>query len=455
MSANPHSTVMTLHADFAAGRLTPTELHEALLADIAERNPTLNAYVRIDEARGRAAARASTDRYKRGAPIGSLDGIPVGIKDNIAVAGLARPGAIAAYQDYVAPADAPVVDKLRKAGAVVVGMLNMDEGAFGSTTESPHYGRCYNPLRPHHTPGGSSGGSAAAVTSGLCTVALGTDTLGSVRIPASYCGIVGFKPSHGAIDTDGVLELSPTLDHVGVLARTVADAALAFQAIADRPLGWKSVAEPRTDFGNSLTLGILDPGDAAAPEVTRGFKTIVALLEKSNIELVTIGGSGFDPGRARRDGLLITEAEAALVHEAALKESPEGFSPLFRDAMAYAQRQPALRIAKAYKAMEDARRWLAKQFARCHAILSPTTPHKAIPFNSHGAPNAARFTSFANLAGVPALALPIADGDALPMSVQLVAPFGKDDGLLALGERIAGCCPPPRWSTSDGKFLVA
>jgi aspartyl-tRNA(Asn)/glutamyl-tRNA(Gln) amidotransferase subunit A len=441
MSVDPYRSATALHADYVAGRSTPSDVNEALLTRIADRNPRLNAYVRVDEPGSRAAARASTERYQRGAHLGPLDGVPIAIKDNIAVAGLPRPGAIAAYETHIAPADAPVVSKLRKAGAVVTGMTNMDEGAFGSTTESPLYGRCHNPLKLDHTPGGSSGGSAAAVASGLCAVALGTDTLGSVRIPASYCGVVGFKPSHGAIDVEGVLALSPTLDHIGVLARTVSDATLAFNAIADRELGWEIVAEAKRD--NGLTLGVLDASDAAAPDVARNFKTILASLERAGINLVTIERDGYDLGHARKAGLLVTEVEAALVHEAALKENPEGFSSLFRDAMAYGQRQPALRIAKAYEAMEDARRWLAKQFTRCHAILSPTTPHKALPFDGDARPNAAHITSFANLAGVPALALPVADGDALPMSVQLVAPFGKDDWLLALSERIANLLPAP------------
>ncbi len=443
MSANPYASAAELHADYAARRLTPSDANAALLARIAERNPGLNAYVRVDEEGSRAAARASTERYRRGAHLGALDGVPVAIKDNIAVAGLARPGAVAAYEDDIAPADAPIVDRLRKAGAVVTGMTNMDEGAFGSTTESPLYGRCRNPLRRDHTPGGSSGGSAAAVAAGLCAIALGTDTLGSVRIPASYCGIVGFKPSHGAIDVDGVLALSPTLDHVGVLARTVRDATSAFHALADRALAWKNVARASSAFDNGLTLGVLDVSDAAAPDVTRGFETITTLLEKAGIKLVTIERDAFDLGQARKAGLLITEAEAALTHDAALKEQPQGFSPLFRDAMAYARRQPALRVAKAYEAMEDARRWAARQFARCHAILSPTTPHKAFRFDGGAPPNAAHVTSFANLAGIPALALPVADGDALPLSIQLAAPFGQDDWLLALGEHLAGLLPAP------------
>ncbi len=443
MSIHEHHTVHALRAEYAACRLTPSQVNEALLARIADRNPSLNAYVRVDDVGSRAAAHISTERYQRGVPLSPLDGVPVAVKDNVAISGLARPGAVVAYEKQIAPADATVVSKLRAAGAVVTGMLNMDEGAFGTTTESPLYGRCHNPLRLDHTPGGSSGGSAAAVAAGLCVASLGTDTLGSVRIPASYCGIVGFKPSHGAVDVGGVLALAPTLDHVGVLARTVQDTALVFRAIADRDLGWKENRDAGPDVESGLILGVLDVNDAASEDVRSSFKDIAARLAKAGIKLVEIERNGFDLGQLRKAGLLIAEAEAALVHEAALATNPEGFSARFHDAMAYARGQSALRMAKAYSAMEDARRWLAAQFARCHAILSPTTPQKTFPFSGGAKPNQADITSFANLAGVPALALPVADGSALPMSIQLVAPFGRDDWLLALGERLATLLPAP------------
>jgi aspartyl-tRNA(Asn)/glutamyl-tRNA(Gln) amidotransferase subunit A len=435
-------TVEELHGAYLAGRLTPVEVNDKSLARIAAHNPRLNAYVRVDEAGTRIAARSSTDRYERGVPLSQLDGVPVGVKDNIAISGLARPGAIAAYKSSIASADAAVVSRLRAAGAVVTGMLNMDEGAFGTTNESPLYGRCYNPLRAGFTPGGSSGGSASAVASGLCAASLGTDTLGSVRIPASHCGLVGFKPSHGAVDVDGVMALSPTLDHVGVLARTVRDVAIVFGAIADRGLGWESKGTSGLGAEGEVILGILDTDDIVAADVAASFRKVVDALEKAGIRFVSIDRTGVDLGQWRKAGLLIAEAEAALVHEEALATDPEGFSPSFRAAMAYARRQSALRMSKAYGAMEDVRRWLAKGFARCHAILSPTTPQKAFSFGIGAQPNHADITSFANLAGVPALALPVADGSDLPMSIQLVGPFGSDDRLLALAERAATLLPP-------------
>jgi len=441
MNRQRYPTVEELHGDYLASRLTPVEVTELTLARVGERNPRLNAYVRVNESGSRIAARSSADRYERRVPLGQLDGVPVAVKDNIAISGLARPGAVAAYKDRVASVDASVVRRLRAAGAVITGMLNMDEGAFGTTTESQLYGRCQNPLRPDFTPGGSSGGSAAAVASGLCAASLGTDTLGSVRVPASYCGVVGFKPSHGAVDVDGVMALSSTLDHVGVLARTVRDAAIVFEAISDRKLGWDDRGASGPDLQNGLILGLLDTEDTVAADVSTSFGNIVAALERAGVQLVAVDRTGIDLSQWRKAGLLIAEAEAALVHEDALATNPEGFSSLFRDAMAYARRQSVLRMSRAYGAMEDARRWLAKEFARCHAILSPTTPQKAFAFGVGTQPNQADITSFANLAGVPALALPIADGSDLPMSIQLVGPFGSDSWLLSLGERIANLLP--------------
>jgi aspartyl-tRNA(Asn)/glutamyl-tRNA(Gln) amidotransferase subunit A len=434
MNPQRYPTAEQLHGEYLAGRLTPAAVNEANLASIAQHNPRLNAYVRVDESGSRAAAQDSTDRYGQGAPLGPLDGVTVAVKDNIAVAGLVRPGATVAYKDWHASADAPVVGKLRAAGAIVTGMLNMDEGAFGTTTDNQLYGRCQNPLRHGFTPGGSSGGSGSAVASGLCAVALGTDTLGSVRIPASYCGVVGFKPSHGAINVEGVMALSRTLDHVGILTRTVRDAAIVFDAIADHRLGWQGGDAETGAPDDGLIVGILDTEDLVCADIHASFRNVLNTLEKNGIQSVAIDRADVDINRWRKAGLLIAEAEAAFVHEAALAQNPEGFSASFRQAMAYGCSQSVPRIIKAYETMEDVRQWLAKVFARCHVILSPTTPQKAFSFDIGIQANQSSITSFANLAGVPALALPVDDGTDLPMSIQIVGPFGHDHRLLDIGK---------------------
>ncbi|MGB8436452.1 MAG: amidase, partial [Burkholderiales bacterium] len=211
-------------AAFQARRVRGTSCAQDLVAsrlrDIEAMNPRLNAFVCIDAAGAQAAARSSDERWHRGASWGPLDGIPLAVKDNIDVAGLPAAAGIGAFKARIAQRDATCIARLRERGAVFLGKTLMDEAALGALGDNSVFGRCHNPRALDHTAGGSSSGSAAAVAAGLCIAALGTDTLGSVRIPASYCGIVGFVPSTGRVDSTGVLPLAPSLDRIGVLART-------------------------------------------------------------------------------------------------------------------------------------------------------------------------------------------------------------------------------------------
>jgi aspartyl-tRNA(Asn)/glutamyl-tRNA(Gln) amidotransferase subunit A len=192
----------------------------------------LNCFITLCPDTALAEARAADARSAMGKRLGPLDGIPVGLKDNIDVAGVPTTNGFGGGPLRIPGEDAAVTRHLRDAGVVILGKLAMHEGALGATTDNPHHGRTHNPFRYSHSPGGSSGGSGAAVAAGLCCAALGTDTGGSVRIPASWCGVVGLKPSYGLISTRGVVPLSHRLDHVGPLTRTVADAALLMDTLA-------------------------------------------------------------------------------------------------------------------------------------------------------------------------------------------------------------------------------
>ena len=188
------------------------------------RGRALNAFIHVAGDFASEQARESDRRRAPGNPRSSLDGVPIAIKDNIDVVGLPTTNGLATR--WMPSADAPVIRRFRDAGMVILGKLNMHEGALGATTDNRHYGRCVHPALPGFTPGGSSGGSAAAVAAGLCPVALGTDTMGSVRIPAAYCGIVGFKPSQTYWPVIGVMPLAFGLDTIGPLARSVEDIAV-------------------------------------------------------------------------------------------------------------------------------------------------------------------------------------------------------------------------------------
>src|SRR5262249_46782901 len=224
-------SVRNLSVGFARGEPNPVDTAEALLSCIANDDPELRCFITVDREGALRAAAASRDRHAARRALGPLDGIPVAVKDNIDMAGLPRTAGTEAFRPRIPRPEPPVVERLKRAGAVILGKLNMHEAAFGGTTDNPVFGRCMNPLLPGHTPGGSSGGSGAAVAAGFCTAALGTDTMGSVRLPAAYCGIWGFKPTRGEIQTKGVVPLSVTLDTVGPLARTAADLGIFAEAL--------------------------------------------------------------------------------------------------------------------------------------------------------------------------------------------------------------------------------
>src|SRR4051794_6197510 len=226
-------SIAELSAALTARELDATALVRHVLDRIDGAGSALNAFVTVLRDPALREAEAAATRAAAGRRRSALDGIPIAIKDNIDLAGVPTGNGFGGAQPWRVPeADAEVVRRLREAGAIVVGKLGMHEGALGATNDNPHTGRVFNPHHVGFTPGGSSGGSGAAVGAGLCCAALGTDTGGSVRIPAAYCGVVGFKGSFGLASTRGVVPLSYRLDHIGPLTRTVGDAALMIRAMA-------------------------------------------------------------------------------------------------------------------------------------------------------------------------------------------------------------------------------
>jgi aspartyl-tRNA(Asn)/glutamyl-tRNA(Gln) amidotransferase subunit A len=240
-----------------AKRVSPTELVEAYLARIERLNPRLNAYVTVTAERARADARRATDEVARGALRGPLHGIPIGLKDLVDTAGIRTTYGSKVHADHVPTRDATVVTKLADAGAVLLGKTNTHEYAFGVTTDNPHHGTTRNPWNPSRIPGGSSGGSGAAVGGRLACAAIGTDTGGSIRIPAAVCGVVGLKPTFGRVSKAGVFPMAYQFDHVGPIARTVEDAALFLAAIAGYdPADATTVATPADDYRARLRDGV-------------------------------------------------------------------------------------------------------------------------------------------------------------------------------------------------------
>jgi aspartyl-tRNA(Asn)/glutamyl-tRNA(Gln) amidotransferase subunit A len=264
-------TLDSLGSALRAGTLTAAELVEHTLESIHRINPILNAFVGIDASGARAAAAEADADLRRGIDAGPLHGIPVAVKDIIDIAGQATSAGSALNTGRIADTDAPCVQDLRAAGAIIIGKTVLHEFAYGATGDKSTHGASRNPHDPDRISGGSSGGSAVAVAAGLVPVALGTDTAGSVRVPAALCGIVGFKPQFDAIGTDGVHPLAPSLDHVGLFTRTAGDLRTAYEALAGiSDATGNSAAKPTVGWVDTRCFGPVDPRITTAARAALG-----------------------------------------------------------------------------------------------------------------------------------------------------------------------------------------
>jgi aspartyl-tRNA(Asn)/glutamyl-tRNA(Gln) amidotransferase subunit A len=420
-----------LYADRA---VTPVEACEAYLSRIDRLDGALGAYVTVDREGALAAAHESAERWRRGAALSLLDGQPIAVKANLAVRGLPWHAGIGAYRDRIAEEDAAAVARLREGGAVILGLLNMSEGAFGGAMDNPWFVKTHNPWAHNHIPGSSSGGSAAAVAAGLCAGALGTDSLGSVRMPSSLCGVFGHKPTLGLIPTEGLVTLSWTLDHVGVHGRSADDCA--------RLLGGASGAEAdlAEEIAKPADLETLYETPVAAlrwsgvevePEVMAAYEATLKAAAEAGLEVEPLALEGYDFAD-RSDQFLICAAEAMVEHAEALKAHPEGFSPGFMGRLNLGRDKTAADLARAYRELAEAAEAVRAQLSPFGAILMPTTPIAARPFEAEN-PVMTQFTGLANVLGLPATAFPVGlDSRGLPLSAQALA--WEDDTALGLAK---------------------
>lgn len=461
--------VAELAAAIAAKELSPVEVVDAHLARIEAENPALNAYVTVAADAARREAEALADELVRSGPRGPLHGIPFAVKDLQDTAGLRTTYGSSFFASHVPGADAESVARLRAAGAIVLGKANTHEFACGVTTTNPHHGTTRNPWRRDRVPGGSSGGSAAAVAAGLAPFATGTDTGGSIRMPAAVCGCVGIKPSFGRVSTRGTYPMAASLDHVGPIARSARDCALALNAMAafDARDPW-SRRFPDEDFTRLLGASLrgrrigLDPDfapTALQASVQQNLERALTALRSLGVEVVELDlPAAADVLTA---GFTLIAGEVQDVHGERFAANPAGYGEDLRVLLRGGAGLPGATVARALHRREELARAFELAFHSVDALIGPTLAIQAPPIGAEqvsiGGVDVdvtvamASWTVVHNVSRLPTVAVPSGLGDeGLPTSVQISTAPGEEALALALADALETALWPPseRWPST-------
>lgn len=419
-------------------KISPVDLTTACLDRIERLNPVLNAFITVTHDAAMAQARVAEDEIQRGKWRGPLHGIPVGLKDLIDTAAVRTTCGSALFADRVPTEDAFVVQRLKRAGAVLLGKQNLQEFAYGGTSASSHYGAVHNPWNPKHISGGSSGGSAAAVAAGMCFGAIGSDTGGSIREPAAFCGIVGLKPTYGRVSTRGVFPLSWSLDHVGPICRRVRDAALMLEAIAGYDaldatcVDWPT--EEYAQYTNALSsktdfrIGLVRRPffEALDRDIELAMNEAIEVIRRMSLSVIEVELPSVPTA--------VQAPEVYVIHKDYYANSPELYRPWMRERVAQAATADTGAYVADRFALERVRRTVDDVFAEVDLLITPTTPVPPITIEeaSNMSPNPAgevwlRNTRPFNAYGLPTISIPCGfTGAGLPIGLQIAGPrFGE------------------------------
>ena len=469
-------TIKKAHELLKKKELTSVELTELFLKNIKEKDGDIHAFLSLNEEEATQAAKKVDERISRGEPIEMLAGIPAAIKDNILIRGTKVTAASKILENYIAPYDATVIKKLKEEEAIFIGKTNMDEFAMGSSTENSAFGPTRNPVNLERVPGGSSGGSAAAVKAGFSVYALGSDTGGSIRQPAGFCGVVGFKPTYGAVSRHGLIAMASSLDQIGPIARNVDDAAAVFEIIrgvdeldsTSVDLDWQDYWDSPLDI-EEIKIGV--PREyfihGLNPKIEKNIKSVISKLEKegAKIEEISLPYSEWalatyyiimpaevSANLARFDGIrygystINKEERLQNLFDVYLKSRGKGFGAEVRRRIMLGTYILSAGYYDAYYARAQKVRRLIKQdfdraFKEVDVIITPTSPTTAFKFGEKTQDSLSMYladvyTVSVNLAGVPGISIPVANEQGLPVGLQLIGKNFDDVKLLKIAKII-------------------
>lgn len=424
-------------------KVSPTDLVRDVLDAARRHNAALNAYITVCDESALAAAERLERAIAQKKDVGPLAGVPVSVKDIIRTLDAPTTAGSRIFGDGLPPTeDATVVRRLRRAGAIVVGKTNLHEVALGVTSANEHFGPARNPWNAEHVAGGSSGGSASSVAAGFCTASVGTDTRGSIRIPAACCGVTGFKPTYGLLPTDGIIPLAPTLDHAGPITHTVIDAAHMLGVMTGSRATFERFVKALRTSTRQLVIGVSeyhlrDLDDEIGHAIDKALRTLRPLCA----EIRDVSMPGLEG--VQEASTVITSSEAIAYHDTLLAAQPKSYGPQVRKRLEEGRKRSALEYLAAMARRDEVKRAFASTFESVDILVGATIP--ALPpkvgvteveVNGKTEKVVDAFTRYnapQNVAGIPALTIPCGLVRGLPVGLQLIAAEGRDESLLSLG----------------------
>jgi len=468
-------TIEEAHRGLKDGDFSAKDLTNDCLVAIKEKNRKLNAYLTVFEESALADAKKVDERIAKGVEIGLLEGIPLAIKDNILIQGTRATAGSAILENYISTYDATVIKKLKQAGAIFLGKTNLDEFAFGSSTENSAYGATKNPHNPKMVPGGSSGGSAAATAANLCLGALGSDTGGSIRQPASLCGIVGLKPSYGCVSRYGLMAMSSSLDQIGPFAKTVSDAEIIYKVLAGQDEKDSTTVPEKLNLNREIDFSKLKVGlpkeyfasdldnniKAKIDEKIKNLKNLGAKVQEVSLPHTEYGLAVYyvimpcevSSNLARYDGIrygysAYKDKDVAVdnLMDVYKKSRAKGFGDEARRRIMIGTHALSSGYYDAYYKKASAvraiiRREFEEVFRKVDCLITPTSPTTAWPIGEKINDPLKMYLSdiytvSANVAGIPAISIPAGDVNGLPVGLQVMGKMFDENIIFQVAKKL-------------------